>query len=159
MKRQTLFLKIAVFVIGAPVLAVCAIFLPQVIMELMENGPEYSYAFYAVIIVLYAAAIPFFFALYQATRLLSYIDQSTAFSDLSVKALRKIRNCAAVITALFVLCLPFIYIIAENDDAPGMILFGMAIIFGSVVIAVFAAVLQKLLQSAIAIKSENDLTV
>ncbi|MGV2643750.1 DUF2975 domain-containing protein, partial [Clostridium perfringens] len=47
----------------------------------------------------------------------------------------------------------------EKDDAPGIILIGMALIFASIVIAVFAAVLQKLLQEAIDIKSENDLTV
>ena len=36
---------------------------------------------------------------------------------------------------------------------------GMVLIFASMVIAVFAAVLQRLLQEAINIKSENDLTV
>ncbi|WP_219914085.1 DUF2975 domain-containing protein, partial [Bacillus paranthracis] len=36
---------------------------------------------------------------------------------------------------------------------------GMIIIFASMVIAVFAAVLQRLLKDAIDIKSENDLTV
>jgi capsular polysaccharide biosynthesis protein len=35
----------------------------------------------------------------------------------------------------------------------------MVIIFASLVIAVFAAVLQKLIKNAIDIKSENDLTV
>ncbi|MGO4375941.1 DUF2975 domain-containing protein, partial [Paenibacillus sp. MCAF20] len=45
------------------------------------------------------------------------------------------------------------------DDAPGIILVGMVLIFASLVIAVFAAVLQKLLKEAIDIKSENDLTV
>ena len=38
-------------------------------------------------------------------------------------------------------------------------LVGLVIIFASMVIAVFAAVLQRLLQEAIDIKSENDLTV
>ena len=55
--------------------------------------------------------------------------------------------------------LPFVYIIAEWDDAPGLILIGLVIIGASMVIAVFAAVLQRLLQEAIDIKSENDLTV
>jgi hypothetical protein len=36
---------------------------------------------------------------------------------------------------------------------------GLVIIFASMVIAVFAAVLQRLLQEAIHIKSENDLTI
>ena len=54
--------------------------------------------------------------------------------------------------------MPLFYLIAEKDDAPGIILIGMALIFASMVIAVFA-VLQKLLKEAIDIKSENDLTV
>jgi hypothetical protein len=44
--------------------------------------------------------------------------------------------------------MPFFYIFAELDDAPGVILIGMLFIFASMVIAVFAAVLQRLLQEA-----------
>ena len=40
---------------------------------------------------MYVAAIPFFVALYQAFKLLSYIDKNQAFSELSVKALKKIK--------------------------------------------------------------------
>lgn len=40
-----------------------------------------------------------------------------------------------------------------------MVLVGMVPVFASLVIAVFAAVLQRLLQEAIKIKSENELTV
>jgi hypothetical protein len=36
---------------------------------------------------------------------------------------------------------------------------GLIIIFASLVIAAFAAILQRILQEAINIKSENDLTV
>jgi len=55
--------------------------------------------------------------------------------------------------------MPLFYLFAEKDDAPGVILIGMVIIFASMVIAVFAAVLQKLLKNVLDIKSENDLTV
>ncbi|WP_407066435.1 DUF2975 domain-containing protein [Geobacillus sp. TFV-3] len=48
---------------------------------------------------------------------------------------------------------------AEKDDAPGVIFVGLLVPFASFVIAVFAAVLQKLLQQAIEIKQENELTI
>ncbi len=48
---------------------------------------------------------------------------------------------------------------AARVDPPSFIPIGLVIIFASMVIAVFAAVLQRLLQEAINIKSENDLTV
>ncbi len=76
-----------------------------------------------------------------------------------MKALIKIKYCAILISSVYVVGMPLIYYAAEVDDAPGLILIGMVIIFASFVVAVFAAVLQKLLKNAIDIKSENDLTV
>jgi hypothetical protein len=154
---STLFLKIALFLIGSPVLALCIfglVWLPN-----NPANPEYAYMLYPIVIGMYVAAIPFFVALYQAFKLLSYIDNNQAFSELSVKALKKIKFCAITISGLFVVILPFVFLVADLDDAPGLIIIGMVPIFGSMVIAVFAAVLQRLLQEAIDIKSENDLIV
>lgn len=78
---------------------------------------------------------------------------------MSVKVLKNIKYCAIIISALYVAGMPILYLMAERDDAPGIIVIGLIIIFASMVIAVFAAVLQKLLKEAIDIKSENDLTV
>jgi len=55
--------------------------------------------------------------------------------------------------------MPLVYVLAEDEDAPGLILFGTAFVFAPLVIAFFAAVLQKLLKQAIDIQSENDLTI
>jgi biotin transporter BioY len=153
----TLFLKIAVFIIGTPVLALCIFGLPW----LANNpvNPDYAHILYPILIIMYVSVIPFFIALYQAFKLLNYIDKNKAFSELSVKALKNIKYCAITISGLYVVGMPFFYILAELDDAPGVILIGMLFIFASMVIAVFAAVLQRLLQQAIDIKLENDLTV
>lgn len=160
MKRgSTLFLRIAVILIGIPVLALCIFVVPEIAEFIAELYPDHTYLRYLVFIDLYATAIPFYFALYQAYKLLGYIDKNKAFSELSVRVLKNIKYCATIISSLFVVGMPLFYLIAEKDDAPGIILIGMALIFASLVIAVFAAVLQKLLQEAIDIKSENDLTV
>ncbi|OPX88091.1 MAG: hypothetical protein A4E53_02248 [Pelotomaculum sp. PtaB.Bin104] len=159
MKRETLFLKVAVILWGFPVLALCIFFVPEIANYAAELLPDRAYMKYLFFIGLYAAAIPFYFALYQAFKLLSYIDKNKAFSELSVTALKNIRNCAIAISILYVLGMPLFYLLGEADDAPGAILIGMVMIFASIVIAVFAAVLQKLLKNAIDIKSENDLTV
>ncbi|MGM0859145.1 MAG: DUF2975 domain-containing protein [Bacillota bacterium] len=155
----TLFLKIAVFLIGIPVLALCIFLVPEIANFAAELYPDIAYIKYLVLINLYASAIPFYFALYQAFKLLSYIDKNKAFSELSVRALKNIKYCAITISILFVAGMPLFYLMAEKDDAPGIILIGLVVIFASMVIAVFAAVLQKLLKEAIDIKSENDLTV
>ncbi|WP_438313094.1 DUF2975 domain-containing protein [Sporosarcina sp. FA9] len=160
MKRgTTLFLKIAVIFIGIPVLALCIFVVPEIANFAAELYPDITYLKYLVLIDMYAAAIPFYFALFQAFKLLSYINNSKAFSNLSVKSLMKIKYCAIIISILYVVGMPIFYLMAEIDDAPGIIVIGLVIIFSSMVIAVFAAVLQRLLQEAIDIKSENDLMV
>ncbi|WP_026582667.1 DUF2975 domain-containing protein [Bacillus sp. J33] len=158
-KVTTLFLKIAVFLLGVPVLALCIFLVPEIGNITEKLLPEFAFIKYLVSIVFYASAVPFYFALYQAFKLLRYIDKNKAFSELSVKALKKIKYCAIIISSLHVLVLPLFYLFAEKDDAPGVIFIGLVVPFASMVIAVFAAVLQRLLQEAIDIKSENDLTV
>ncbi|GAE33713.1 DUF2975 domain-containing protein [Halalkalibacter akibai] len=163
MKRSsTLFLKIAVILIGVPVLALCLFLLPQIAGEANEatrRGSDLAYVVYGILLIMYITTIPFYFALFQAFKLLSFIDKNEAFSELSVRALKKIKNCAIIISGLYVVAIPFVYMIAEVDDAPGLIIIGLVMIFAPMVIAVFAAVLQRLLQEAIDIKSENDLVV
>ncbi|NOU96202.1 DUF2975 domain-containing protein [Paenibacillus sp. LMG 31456] len=160
MKRgKTLFLKIAVILIGIPILALCIFLVPNIGNFAGELFPETAYMKSLVLIDMYAAAIPFYFALYQAFKLLSYIDKNQAFSELSVKALKNIKYCAITISTLYLLGMPLYYLMGKRVDPPSFIPMGLGIIFASMVIAVFAAVLQRLLQEAINIKSENDLTV
>ncbi|MEJ9231926.1 DUF2975 domain-containing protein [Peribacillus butanolivorans] len=154
----TLFLKLAVIFIGIPVLALCIFLVPHMANFAAKLYPNIAPMKYLVFIVMYGAAVPFYFALYQAFNLLRYIDENTAFSELSVKALMNIKCCAITISGLYVLGSPLLHFIAKKVDPP-IVLMGLIIIFASLVIAVFAAILQRLLQEAINIKSENDLTV
>lgn len=157
MKRETLFLKIIVILMGIPVFALCLFGLPAIAKEAAGHFP--THWVYPSIIGMYGAAIPFYAVLYQAFRLLTYIDKNIAFSELSVKALKTIKYCAVSVSILFSASLPLFYLVADADDAPGLLLLGMVIAFAPIVIAVFAAVLEKLLKDAIDIKSENDLTI
>jgi len=146
---STVFLKIVVILIGIPVLALCIFWLPGFV----------NYLHYPILISVYASAITYFFALNQALKLLSYIDKNKAFSELSVKALKYIKYCAITISIIYAVITPFLFPIADADDAPGLVGIPIIIIFASIAIAIFAAVLQRLLQDAIDIKSENDLTI
>jgi hypothetical protein len=157
-KGSTLFLKGVLVIIGLIVLALCIFSFPDVGRGLSLEFPKVPYLQY-FIVILYGSVVPFYFALYQAWKLLVYIDKNTAFSTASVQALRTIKHCAAVICFLWLAAMPWIYGIAEVDDAPGLILFGLFIAGAPLVVAVFSAVLEKLVRNAMEIKSENDLTV
>lgn len=158
-RGSTLFLKIVVILMGLPVLAICIFIVPEIAELAAYVFSDNALIKYSVIVYLWTTAIPYYFALYQAFKLLSYIDKNQAFSEFSIKALKSIKNAAVTISVLWLVFMPIVYIMAEIDDAPGLILIGMAVTFAPMVIAVFAAVLQKLLKNAIDIKSENDLTV
>lgn len=154
MKRgSTLFLRGAVVLIGLVVLVLCVFVLPAGISS--DNTDYYR----PILFGLYIPALPFFFALHQALKLLGYVDQEKAFSVGSVNAFRNIKYAALVISALFAAGMPYIFYVADKDDAPGAVAIGLVIAFASFVIATFAAVLQTLIQHAVDIKSENDLTV
>jgi hypothetical protein len=108
----------------------------------------------------YAASIVFFIALYKAFRLLGYIGQNKAFSSKSVSSLKSIKYCAIVLSVLIVTAGIYIRISHNKEDDPaGFLAICIVTTFISIVIATAAAIFEKILQNAIDMKSENDLTI
>ena len=120
------------------------------LFEIYFKDPFLAYA--------YLASILFFVALYQAFKVLGYIGQNKAFSQATMKALRNIKFCALGIIG-FVAVGELFIMLGNSDDRAGGIFMGILITFGSVVIATAAAMFERILQNAVDIKSENDLTV
>jgi hypothetical protein len=152
---STLFLRGVIVFIGIIVLAICLIALPQAIRGEMAGDFDYL----PLLLGLYVPAVPFFIALYQALKLLGYIDKDMAFTSLSVKALRHIKYCAFIVSALFATGMPYIFYLADRDDAPGVAAIGFVIVGASFVIGAATSLFEQLFQNAVDIKSENDLTV
>jgi hypothetical protein len=158
-QASTLFLKATLCVMGGLVLAFCIFAIPSISKGVGVEWPQLAHLKYPILIGGYLTAIPFFIALYQAFKLLVAIDKNIAFSAVSVKALKSIKYSGIVMSILYAAGMPLLFQIADADDAPGLIILGMLITAAPAVIAVFAAILQKLAQNAIEIKSENDLVV
>ncbi|MGB9979878.1 DUF2975 domain-containing protein [Methanobacterium sp.] len=156
-QRSTIFLRSLILIMGIAVFALWIIGAYWFANRLVEG--ELMYSQFVILLGLIIPAVPFFFALYQTLKLLNFIDKNKAFSNLSIKALKNIKYSAITISVLYVIGMPIVYLIADKTDAPGLILIGLAITSAPVVIATFAAILERLLQDAIDIKSENDLTV
>ena len=155
MKRvSTLILKIAVLLIGTPVIAFALIGLPWLINN--PANPDYAKILYSILFIMYVSMIPYFIVLYQAFQLLINIENKKAFSVVSVRALKIIKYSAMSISILYLIGMPFFFLLGDKDDAPGIILMGLIIIFISIVVSVFSNVLQKLLIEAIEIKNNMD---
>jgi hypothetical protein len=108
---------------------------------------------------MYVPAIPFYIALYYGFKLLHQIDTNKVFSEYSVKALTYIKYCGFIISGLYAVGMPYIFHVAQRDDAPGVVLIGFIFTFAPLIVATAAGIFQKLLQRVIDIKSENELTV
>ena len=51
------------------------------------------------------------------------------------------------------------FVVAEKDDAPGVVALNILLIIGPFTVGVFSSILQKLLINAIDYKSETELTI
>ena len=157
-KSSTIFLQVFIIALGIVALAI-------MIRFPLTEGRAVNLDLFSIyadpfIIYAYLASIPFFIALYQAFKLLRYIGQNQVFSLSSVKALRTIKYCAIIQSVLIVMAALYIRMFhAKDDDPAGFIAICIVATFISVVIATAAAVFERLLQNAVEMKSENDLTV
>ncbi len=143
-RSATLILRVALVALSAIVLALYIFALPAMWRGVSAEYPDITFVFYGIIAALYAAALPFFYALYQAMIVINLIDTNNAFSKRSVKALKNITLSGVVISLIFAATLPLLYVWAQHDDAPGLIVIGMLFTGASLTVSAFAAVLERL---------------
>jgi small-conductance mechanosensitive channel len=156
---STLFLKIVLVLATLAVLAGCILWLPAWAKNDIRINPDEAIFRYSVLVAVYSIAILFFVSTYQAIKLLHYIDKNKLFSASSVASMKVIKYCSITATTIIALGIVLFRIFVGGDDAAGPTGLGIILTFVSCVIGTCAAVLQKLLQNAVDLKSENDLTV
>jgi hypothetical protein len=117
--------------------------------EIYFKDPFLAYA--------YLASIPFFMALYQALKVLTYIGRNDECSPATLKSLRTLRVCALAIIGLVAVGEAFI-VLSDSDDRAGGVFIGILITFGSVIVASAAGILERILQNGAGNKSGNHLT-
>lgn len=159
-RASTFFLKAVLVVIAFVVVVACYFVFPNIWNGIQAEWPTLSKNLISLgLICFYITLIPFLIALFQGFRLLQLIDKNIAFSELSIGALRNIIFCAIAMSVLYWLGMPLAFTVADLDDAPGLIIIWAAFASAPLVVATFAAVLQKLVQNALDIKTEHDLTI
>ena len=160
MKRSsTIFLQVVIVLIGIGTLALL-LWEPNIEGRNAHATPFEVYFKDPFLAYVYVASIPFFVALYQAFRVLTYVRQETTFSPATVKAMRTIKYCALAIIGFVagsVVFMPFSN--PDDDDGPQGVVMRIIITFAWIVVASVAAIFERILQNAVEIKSENDLTV
>jgi hypothetical protein len=152
-RSSTLFLRLILLVLSIGVLVLCGFLLYQIIQS-------DSLGYYRPILMgLVISTIPLLYIFYQAYNLLNNIDNNLSLTDSSVNSLRIIKVCSFLISSMYLIGSPFIFNVAQRDDAPGVVLINIILIMGPFSVGVFTYILQKLLINAIGYKSENELTI
>lgn len=158
-KGSTWFLRGVIALMALAALAIAIFALPSMIKGAGLEFPGADGLLYLFAGGLYVSVIPFLFALYQGLRLLTFIDKNQAFTQTAVSALKKIKYCGIIISICYAAGIPYLFYVAEIDDAPGMGIVALVFVCIPLAFSTFATVLQKLFENALNIKSENDLTV
>lgn len=156
-KISIVFLQIAIVLIG--IVAVAILIRVPLTEGRATNLDMFSIYTDPFILYGYAASVAFFVALYKAFRLLGYIGQNKVFSSSSVKALKSIKYCAIILSILIVAAGLYVRIFQSDEDSAGFLVICIVTTFASGIVATAAAIFEKILQNAIDMKSENDLTV
>jgi hypothetical protein len=120
------------------------------LFEIYFKDPFLAYA--------YIGSIPFFVGLYHGFKVLGYAGRNKEFSPSAVRSLRTIKYCAIALVGFVAVGEAFI-MLGHSDDRAGGVFMGIVITFVSIVVATAMAVLERALQNAVDMKSENDLTV
>jgi DUF2975 family protein len=161
MKRSsTIFLQIVIAVVG---IAVFCFLLWEPQLEGRNANVTSQFDIYfkdPFLLYIYLAFIPFFVGLFQAIRMLGYARRDEIFSQRAVRALQIIKYCAVAVAVFILGAEAYIFVFVRGtDDVAGGVMMGLFIIVVSAIVATASAVFERILQKAVDIKSENDLTV
>jgi len=152
-RSSTIFLKLILYVLSLGAISLSAFLILNTIKLDLVGGYK------PILIGVSISMLPFLFIFYQSLLLLNLIDKNQSLTEYSVNALKNIKWTSLLISLLYLVGSPYVFIVAEKDDAPGVVALNMLLVIGPFTVGVFASILQKLLINAIDYKSETELTI
>lgn len=156
-RPSTAFLRAVTVLVGLVVLA-GLVFEPHVEGRNLHATPAEIYLHDPFLLFVYVGSIPFFIALFQAFKLLGYVGSGeSAFSAHSLRASRRIRDGARVTIGFVVVGVVILMFVGE--ERPVALFLGLLPTLALLTVASSAALFERLLQRAVDLQAENDLTV
>lgn len=120
------------------------------VIEVYFYDPFLAYA--------YVASIPFFVGLYHGFQFLGHAGKSQVFSPAAVISLRTIKRCSIAMIGFVAVGEMFI-LMNDSEDRAGGVFMGVMIAFCSIIVATASAMFEHILQKAVDLKTECELTV
>ncbi len=140
-------MKVMLIIAGLGVLFLDLYVLPLAII--VGGNNDYIMMPYLMVIYLsiYIMSFPFFVILFKAFITLNLIKVEQFYSLKTVKNFQLIKVCAYSITLVVFVDLPFLYFLADYEDAPGLLLIGIIIFGVSLFIALFITRFKLLIEA------------
>ena len=149
----TLILRAVALLFAAAGVMLCIFALPELGAVIPTFRPKYAFWQYPVLVGLYSAAVCFFYALVHFWLMLSGIDREGLPPQKSMKA---VKVSSVIFSILyFVVAMPAIFVFAEADDAPGVILLGTAVGMLPIGAAATIAILERIVKAAMPRRGER----
>jgi hypothetical protein len=145
---SALFLQVAIVLIGIGALALL-LWEPHLegrnvhatTFEIYFKDPFLAYV--------YVGSTPFFVALYRAFGLFGHVRRNSAFTQVTVDALRSIKHCAITIIGFVAGGVVFIIMFGDKEDRPAGVFMSFLVTFASSVIAIAAAMFARNLKNSL----------
>ena len=152
-RSSTLFLKLILYVLSLGAISLSVFLIVNTIILDFVGGYK------PILIGVSISMLPFLFIFYQSLLLLNLIYKNLSLTEYLVNSFKITKLTSLLISLLYLVGSPYVFIVAEKDDAPGVVALNLLLIIGPFTVGVFASILQKLLINAIDYKSETELTI
>ena len=138
-------------IIGAlflPMLFLCCFYFPYGFYLSLTGEISLDIFQIVLIAIVYLIAVPYVLILLKSNQVLYYFQKEIYFNDKIIDYFRKISYNFGIIIILYLIAIPFLYVIADREDAPGMLLlalvgFGIIFIF-HMIFAILHHIFKKL---------------
>ena len=159
MKRESLanWLKGAIVFIGIIGLLFFTKMVPDTINGFGREFPEFGYLVFPSIVAIFIGAVPIYIALFTFWKICSRIAKDNSFCHENTVSLILIGKCAVFDT---IYCFGYtVFSTTVNAINPATMLISLGTMAVGVVIAIAAFLISHLVEKAVVIQEENELTV
>lgn len=154
---KTFILKIIVIVIAALVLYLTLFWLNPTINQYNQLNPQFAYLSKGLLVCMYLSIIPFYAGIYFILKLINMIEHDDFFTSDAIKFFQIIK--VATLCELVIYGIYSIYIYTHEGFNLSIFPIGLLVMFICFVLYVFIEIIIQLLDKAVNIKLENDLTI
>ncbi len=156
-RELSLLLKAAIVVTVLGTLLLLSFFAYSMGDEMRMENPEVAYLFWPCLIFLWASSLPFFAALLLGWRIATDMGRNRSFCHENAQRLKWVCWLALLEAAVYIGAVVTLGVL--HLASPGIALLLLFTVAAGLVVAVIAAVLSHLVDKAVALQQENDLTV